>query len=125
MDPVTQKDFQKFTKEIIEIIKDNGLNSEARLGKVIDNKSKESEARLSKVIKKQFKFYSEQLADKVEYQVEEAVKELKSENLNFKDEIISELKDIRQETSVNTSHRKILTDHETRLTKVENHIFSN
>ncbi len=137
---VTPKDFQKLTEDLTRLIattsnkteekltklyESNASKTEEKLTKLYESNASKTEEKLTKLIKTQFKFYSEVLGDRVEYQLEEATKVLHSENLNFKDEIISEIKDLRQETTVNSSHRRILTDHEARISKVETHLFSN
>lgn len=111
MEPVTKKDFLKLAtdqkKDFLKLTED--------LTSLIRTEFSNSEKKLYKQVQKQFKFQTEQLCDKVEYQLEEAVKELKSQNLNFKDEIMTELKDLRLETTVTSS----------RITKIEKHVFAN
>ncbi len=111
MEPVTKKDFLKLATDQ----KKDFLKLTADLTHLIKSEFSNSGKKLYKQVQKQLKFQTEILSDKVEYQLEETIKELKSQNLNFKDEIITELKDLRLETAVNSS----------RITKVEKHVFAN
>jgi len=49
-------------------------------------------------------------------------RDLNNDILNFKDEIIGEIKTIKLETSVTASYRPILTDHEKRISTLEKHL---
>ena len=100
MDQVTKKDLEELTKNITKVIR----SESSKLDKKLTAQSKQIDHR--------FEFQSELLEQHLEIQLEETLKTLRSDNLNFKDEIIS-------------SHRLLLTDHETRISKVEKHLFSN
>mgnify|MGYP001563856651 CR=1 FL=1 len=113
MDQVTKKDLEELTKNITKVIR----SESSKLDKKLTTQSKQ--------IDRRFEFQSELLEQHLETQLEETLKTLRSDNLNFKDEIISEIVTLRQETSVNSSHRLLLTDHEQRISKVEKHLFSN
>jgi cyanate lyase len=110
-------------EKIVTLITD----TEQKLSKLIKTESAKTDKKfteLSKQVKQQVKFQAELLNDKIEYQLEETVKVLKNENLNFKDDMVTEIKEIRTETAVNSSHRKVLDNHEQRLTKIERHVFA-
>ena len=76
-------------------------------------------------MKKQFAFQRQELVSYLDDKFETNRRLLVDDMQNFQDAIITEVKAIKQETIVNSSHRVTLTDHETRLSKVERHLFSN
>lgn len=53
---------------------------------------------------------------------EELRRDLNNDILNFKDEIIGEIKTLRLETSATASYRPMLTDHEKRISTLEKHL---
>ena len=55
----------------------------------------------------------------------ETKSDLKNDILNFKDEIMGEVKDLREEVSVTAGYRPLIADHESRITKLEKHSLAN
>jgi len=53
---------------------------------------------------------------------EELRHDLNNDILNFKDEIIGEIKTLKLETAVTATYRPILTDHEKRISTLEKHL---
>ncbi len=53
---------------------------------------------------------------------EDLRRDLNNDILNFKDEIIGEIKTLRLETSATASYRPMLTDHEKRISTLEKHL---
>ena len=86
--------------------------------------SKELETKMTEGFSKQRKVLTKEFKDYIDDKIETLRRDIVDNVQDFQDAVITEVRGIRQETAVNTSHRKILTDHETRLTKVEAHLFS-
>ncbi len=85
----------------------------------------ELETKMSEGFSKQRKLLTKELKEYIDEKVETLRRNIVDDVQIFQDAVITEVREIRQETSVNTSHRTILTDHETRLSKVEKHLFTN
>ena len=85
----------------------------------------ELETKMVEGFAKQRKAITNELKDYIDDKVETLRRNIVDDVQNFQDAVITEVREIKQETIVNASHRKILTDHEIRLTKVESHLFSN
>lgn len=80
---------------------------------------------LQKEMRQGFENQKLELKEYIDDKVETLRRNIVDDVQSFQDAVITEVKELRQESAVNASHRKILTDHETRLTKVETHLFSN
>lgn len=65
------------------------------------------------------------IKDELATHKEELRRDLNNDILNYKDEIIGEIKTIKLETSVTASYRPILTDHEKRISTLEKTSLSN
>lgn len=76
-------------------------------------------------MKRQLSFQKKELESHLDRKFENNRRKLVDEMQNFQDAIITEVKSVKQETIVNSGHRVTLTDHETRLSKIEKHLFSN
>lgn len=72
---------------------------------------KQFETLLSKLVSNEFKAVSEDLKSQH--------KEIRNDILNFKDEIIGEIQDLKQESSVTSSYRKLIANHESRISTLE------
>ena len=132
MPTASQKDLQAQTENLAKLIKSEvgGLRTEMK--SEIGGLRTEFKADLSKEIgsvrsdmKKQFAFQRQELVSYLDDKFETNRRLMVDDMQNFQDAIITEVKAIKQETIVNSSHRVTLTDHETRLSKVERHLFSN
>ena len=117
MPTASQKDLQAQTENLAKLIKSEvgGLRTEM----------KSEIGGLRSDMEKRFKFQEKNLLSHIDDKFETNRRLLVNEMQNFQDAIITEVKAIKQETIVNSSHRVTLTDHETRLSKVERHLFSN
>lgn len=81
--------------------------------------------KLANMFKSQFKLQKHALETYIDDKFETNRRLMIDEMHNFQDAIITEVKEIRQETDVNSSHRRTLTDHEGRISKIEKAVFSN
>ena len=143
MPTASQKDLQAQTENLAKLIKSEvgglrtemkseigGLRTEfkADLSKEIGSVRSELSKEIGSVrsdMKKQFAFQRQELVSYLDDKFETNRRLMVDDMQNFQDAIITEVKAIKQETIVNSSHRVTLTDHETRLSKVERHLFSN
>lgn len=145
--PISQQDLDTQTAKLAKLIKSEigGLRSgfKSDLNKEVGGLRSEIKSDLNKEIgglrsemkteigglrsdmEKRFKFQEKQLLSHIDDKFETNRRKLVNEMQNFQDAIITEVKNIKQETIVNSSHRQILTDHEKRITKVEKAVFSN
>lgn len=82
--------------ELLGQIDMKSVESEKRLLGHIDNKFAES----SRDLNKQLNFHEKRVLDKLEDKFEERQKELRNDNLNYKDEIITEVRGLRQEVTI-------------------------
>lgn len=98
---------QNLEKSLLKAFDSKFEQTEKTLLNQINLKFAESSADLTK----QLKFHEKLVLDKLEDKFEERQKELRNDNLNYKDEIITEVKGLRQEVTI-TSGRV------TRLEKV-------
>ena len=55
----------------------------------------------------------------IQERIEKSEKRLKNDILNFKDEILSEIQDLRDDVSVVTGYRQMLEDHEEDIEKLK------
>ncbi len=72
---------------------------------------KQIQAFLGTLVKNEFSAIKEEL--------EEQHKEIRNDILNFKDEIIGEIGDLKQETSVISNYRQLIANHESRISTLE------
>ncbi len=114
---------------ILHLIKSEGEKTRNELEtKMVEGFAKqriELETKMSEGFAKQRIALTKELKEYIDEKVETLRRNIVDDVQIFQNAVITEVREIKQETSVNTSHRTILTDHETRLSKVEKHVFSN
>jgi len=126
--PLTQKDLDAQTEKLVKLIKSKVSGVEARLKKEIINSEKNMEGKFGKFernMNRRFEFQKQELESRLDDKFETNRRLLVNDMQNFQDKIITEIKSIKQETQVNSGHRRTLDDHEIRIQKVEKHLFSN
>ncbi|NCP47440.1 hypothetical protein COT86_01075 [Candidatus Collierbacteria bacterium CG10_big_fil_rev_8_21_14_0_10_43_36] len=126
--PLTQKDLDAQTEKLVKLIKSEVSGVEARLKKEIINSEKNMEGKFGKFeqnMNRRFEFQKQELESRLDDKFETNRRLLVNDMQNFQDKIITEIKSIKQETQVNSGHRRTLDDHEIRIQKVEKHLFSN
>lgn len=69
--------------------------------------------------KSDIKLISQLFSDEFSEKFSEARKKLKEDLVNFKDEILSEVKKLREEVTVVTGYKDQIEDHDTRINKLE------
>ena len=137
--PLTQKDLDAQTEKLVKLIKSEVGGVETRLKKEIGMFEKNMDGKLGvfeknmdgklgvfeKNMERRFEFQSKQLTSYLDDKFETNRRLLVDNMQNFQDEIVTEIKSIKQETQVNSNHRRTLDDHEARIKKVEKQLFSN
>ncbi|NCP47044.1 hypothetical protein GW844_01500, partial [bacterium] len=103
--------FQRVEENLSHTFNDKFKQVEQRLLTQIDRKFAES----SKDLNRQLQFHEKLIVDRLEEKFEIKQKGLRNDILNFKDEVLTEVKDLRQEVTVTSA----------RVTKLEKTFLAN
>jgi hypothetical protein len=116
---------EKTRKEITESIESKLDTKISGIESKLDAKFSSFESRVKKEMNKGFEIQKQELKEYLDDKFETHRRNIVDNVQTFQDAVITEIREIRIETAVNSSHRKVLDDHEIRISKVEKHVYAN
>ena len=102
------------TKKDIEIIRD-----------IVEGSVTLAVQRSEKNLREEMREITDNLRTDLRKEIKESANELKQEFAEFKDEVMGKFKHVQDDIAILAGHQDVWEDHETRITTIEKHIFTN